>query len=101
MIIEEKKQRIKPIEERTADHKVAMEGRETLSVTGVQNIEGFSETVVTLDTCMGRMVIKGENLHINKLDVGDGNFSLDGKVNSMEYLKKNGKKGNFLENLFR
>lgn len=101
MIIEEKKQKPRMSEEKMTGHKLAMEERGKLSVTGVLNVEGFSETLVTLDTCMGRMVIKGENLHMNKLDVGDGGFSLDGKVNSLEYLKKSGKKGNFLENLFK
>lgn len=101
MIIEEKKQKIRPAEIRISEHKLVMENREKLSVTGVENVEGFSETSVTLDTNMGRLLIKGENLHINKLDVSDGEFSLDGKVNSLEYLKKSGKKGSLLENLFR
>lgn len=101
MIIEEKRQRLRPIEEKLQGHKISMDNRSCLSVTGVENVDGFSENTVTLDTNMGRLVIKGENLHINKLDVTDGNFSLDGKVNSLEYMKKSGKKGGFLENLFR
>ena len=101
MVIEERKQRIKVYEEKVTEHKVVMEKRGCLSVTGVEDVEGFSDSVVTLSTNMGRLVIKGENLHINKLDVTDGCFSLDGKINSLEYLKKSGKKGGFLENLFR
>ena len=101
MIIEEKRQKIRPSETKICGQKLVMEDRAKLSVTGVENVEGFSETSVTLDTNMGRLLIKGENLHINKLDVSDGEFSLDGKVNSLEYLKKPGKKGSFLENLFR
>ena len=101
MIIEEKKQRPRTFEVKSEEHNVSMEGRKSLSVTGVENVEGFSDTIVTIDTIMGRMVIKGENLHICKLDVSDGCFSLDGKVNSLEYLKKSDKKGGFFENLFR
>ncbi len=101
MIIEEKKQKQRTFGEKMPEHKLCMEERAILSVTGVENVEGFSESSVTLDTNMGRLLIKGENLHINKLDVSDGEFSLDGKVNSLEYLKKSGKKGGFFENLFR
>lgn len=101
MIIEEKKQRIRPSEDKISGHKLILEERGNLSVTGVENVDGFSENTVTLDTNMGKLVIKGENLHINKLDVSDGCFSLDGKINSLEYQKKSGKKGGFFENLFR
>ena len=101
MIVEEKKQKSRLAEEKITSHKLALDERERLSVTGVLNVEGFSETMVTLDTSMGRMVIKGENLHMNKLDVVDGGFSLEGKVNAFEYQKKSGKKGNFWENLFK
>ena len=101
MIIEEKKQKTRVVEVKTQEHKLTLDGRKNLSITGVENIEGFSDTTVTLDTNMGRMVIKGENLHICKLDVSDGCFALDGKVNSLEYLKKSNKKGGFFESLFR
>lgn len=101
MIIEEKKQKIRTFEVKSEEHKLSLEERKSLSVTGVENVEGFSDTMVTLDTNMGRMVIKGENLHICKLDVSDGCFALEGKVNSLEYLKKSDKKGGFFENLFR
>ena len=60
MIIEEKKQRPRTFEVKSEEHNVSMEGRKSLSVTGVENVEGFSDTVVTIDTSMGRMVIKGE-----------------------------------------
>lgn len=102
MIIEEKKQVTrKQMMPNHEEHRLELDARERLTVNGVENIDSFSDTSVVLDTNMGRLVIKGENLHINKLDVSDGNFALDGKVNSVEYLKKSGKKGGFFENLFR
>lgn len=99
MIIEEKK--TKPNEFKPAEQILSLENRTRLSVTGVENVEGFSETSVALDTNLGRLVIKGEGLHISKLNVDDGGFSLDGKINSFEYLKKPTKHGSFFENLFR
>lgn len=99
MIIDEK--RTKPSEEKGANHKLLMEDRCRLTIGGVENVESFSDCVVILDTSMGRLAVKGENLHVNKLDVGGGDFSLDGKINSLEYQKKSGKKGGFMENLFK
>ena len=99
MIIDEK--RVKPAEEKGLNHKLVMEARSRLTIGGVEHVESFSDSSVLLDTSMGRLSIKGENLHINKLDVSGGDFSLDGKVNSLEYQKKSGKKGGFMENLFK
>ena len=99
MIIEEK--RARPTDEKISNHKLVMENRCRLTIGGVENVESFSDSLVLLDTNMGRLAIKGENLHINKLDVSGGDFSLDGKVNSLEYQKKSGKKGGFMENLFK
>lgn len=100
MIIEEKRQYEKT-EKKQAEHSLALSRRKKLSVEGVENIVGFSDTSVTLDTVMGRLIIKGEGLHVNKLSLNDGSFALDGTVNSVEYTKKGGKKGSFFENLFR
>lgn len=99
MIIDEKKAKIS--EERKPNHKLIMEERTRLTLGGVENVENFSDCLVLLDTSMGRLAVKGENLHINKIDVSDGDFSLTGKINSLEYQKKSGKKGGFLENLFK
>ena len=49
---------------------------------------------------MGQLIVKGEELKINKLDIDDGELIIDGKINSMEYTKKK-EKGNFFESLFK
>lgn len=100
MILEDNTKRIKP-EEKSVGQKLIMENRKCLTVSGVENVESFSETMVSLDTNFGRLLIKGENMHINKLSVDDGDFSLVGKINSLEYLKKQAKRGGFFENLFK
>lgn len=97
MIIDEKV--IKPKEE--LGHKIIMEDRKSLFIGGVENVESFSDSQILLDTTLGRLLVKGENLHIKKLDVAGGDFSLTGKVNALEYQKKSGKKGGFIENLFK
>lgn len=100
MILEENTKRTRP-EERTVEQKLILENRKCLTISGVENVESFSEIMVSLDTNFGRLLIKGENLHINKLSVDNGEFSLDGTINSLEYLKKQAKRGGFFENLFK
>lgn len=97
MTIEERKIQVKQ-----ATQKLVLENRENLSVSGVKDVESFSETVVNLDTSMGRLVLKGENLKINKLNVDTGDLSLIGKINAMEFTKPAKRaKGNLMEHLFK
>lgn len=97
MTIEERKIQVKP-----QTQKLTLENRESLQVSGVRDVESFSETAVNLDTVLGRLVIKGEGLHISKLSVDTGDLSLLGKVNSLEYTKSaKRQKGSILESLFK
>ena len=97
MTIEERKIQVKQ-----ATQKIVMENRETLSVSGVKDVERFSETVVSLDTNMGQMLVKGENLKINKLNVDTGDLSVAGKINALEFTKASKQtKGKFMERLFQ
>lgn len=97
MTIEERKIQVK-----TQGQKLTLENRENLNVSGVRDVESFSETAVSLDTTLGRLLIKGENLRINKLNVDTGDLNLLGKVNTLEYAKNTKRqKGSMLENLFK
>lgn len=68
-------------------HNVILEGRNALRVSGVRDIDGFTETRIILDTVMGELVIKGEELHVIALDCESGDFSMTGKVCSLTYSR--------------
>ena len=81
--------------------KLILDNREHLSVTGVENIENFTDNEIILHTNLGKLTIKGENLHISKMNVDTGEFSMDGRVTSFVYSKMSSKKGSFIERLFK
>lgn len=83
------------------NHKLCLDGRQDLSINGVLRVEAFSDKEITLITVMGKLTIKGENLHIEKLDVDSGEFVSTGKVSSMVYSKASVNKGSFIERLFK
>lgn len=84
-------------------HTIVIESREKMTLTGVKDVTSFDENTIVLDTEMGGLVIKGANLHINKLNVDDGNLLIEGFVLSSSYTeKKDSKKnGSFLANIFK
>jgi len=66
--------------------------RKTLVITGVKKIDNFDNLHFLLDTTMGFLVIKGENLELIKLDTLAGNVTIKGEINSIDYVIENQKK---------
>jgi sporulation protein YabP len=97
MPFEEK--RIQQVQER--EHCFEMENRENVRVTGVEDVESFSDEVVVLVTYMGKLTVKGSNLRINKLNVDNGELTMAGRVNALEYSVNNGNDGGFFARLFK
>ena len=58
-------------------HRLELEGRERLTVSGVEDVERFDESTIVMATCAGTMVISGEGLHIGKLSLDGGEMHVD------------------------
>ena len=76
----------------SSNHSITLNERKNLLITGVKKIDSFDDEEFLLDTSMGYVVIKGEELEIIKLDTFQGNVSIKGKVNSFTYAEPGGKK---------
>ena len=82
-------------------HNIIMENRRALTISGVMDIDSFDEETVILFTEEGELTIKGQNLHINKIDVNTGDLLMEGEVEALYYSDNPSKKGSFLQKLFR
>ena len=85
-----------------ATHNLIMEERRSLTVTGVTDIERFDEEEVVVATELGQLTIKGQGLHLNKIDVEDGELSVEGELEAMSYSdRQESIHGGLLARLFR
>lgn len=76
----------KPTEQqREISHNIIMENRRELRISGVKDIDSFSETRIVLSTVMGELVIKGQDLHISVLEAETGDFSMTGRIKCLCY----------------
>lgn len=66
-------------------HEVSITNREKVVIRGVLNVESFDDKEVILETPLGMMHLKGENLHIRQLDLDQGSFVVDGLVAGLQY----------------
>ena len=80
-----------------------MKGRRLLDITGVKQVESFDSEEFLLETVMGFLAIKGENLQMKNFDVDKGIVSIKGKIFDLVYIDEhNGEKAKgFFSKLFR
>ena len=69
----------------SAPHKLTLDDRGRLNVTGVQDVESFDEETVVLYTAQGTLVVRGSGLHLKLLSLEGGQVSVDGRVDSLVY----------------
>jgi len=81
-------------------HSVIMENRQILKVTGVSDVDSFDEQTVIAFTDMGELSVRGENIHISKLNVETGELSLEGNFYALSYSDGR-KQDGFFSKLFK
>ncbi len=80
-----------------------LENRNKLTISGVIEVINFDEIKINLNTNLGNLIIKGENLKMNKLDVQNGEVIICGDIAYMVYNEKVSKKNNesIIKRLFK
>ncbi len=71
----------------TTNHEVKIMDRKQIYLTGIKKINSFDHEEFLMETTMGVLLLKGENLEILRLDTHDGNVRIKGKINSFNYLE--------------
>lgn len=64
---------------------IILENREKLSISGVLDVLSFDDQVVILETDLGMLTVKGENLRINKLSIDTSEVVVEGTISSLNY----------------
>ena len=73
---------------------ILLENREKLSISGVLDVLSFDDQVVVVETELGLLNIKGDNLRINKLSLDTSDVIIEGDIYSLNYSDKNPDKKN-------
>lgn len=85
------------------NHGISLLERKNLVITGVKKIENFDSEQFLLETIMGFIAIKGEQLELVKLDTLQGNVSIKGTINMISYAEdmKKDKENSIFNRLFK
>jgi len=66
-------------------HKVSIESRERVVITAVEDVDSFNENEVILLTNHGFITVTGQDLHISKLSMDEGQLIITGTIQSLDY----------------
>lgn len=77
------------------NHKVTMDNRKRLSLTGIKDVVAFDMNQVLMESGMGMIHIKGTDLKVTGLSLEKGETSVTGHIDSIMYsdVKDYGEKG--------
>ena len=76
----------KPMQAPQMEHHVKMTNRRLLEIDGVKEVDSFDSEEFLLQTVMGYLVVRGDNLQMKNLDVESGLVSIKGKIYEFSYL---------------
>lgn len=85
-------------------HKLMLTNRRTCTINGVSDVLSFDIHEILLETDQGMLMIKGEDLHVNRLTLEKGEVDIDGKIDSLTYSDAtgyHGKNESFISKLFK
>ena len=75
------------MEEKAAQkvHKVMISNRSSGVLNGVIDVLSFDVGEILLETEQGMLMIKGKDLHVNRLTLEKGEIDVEGRIDSLAY----------------
>lgn len=79
-----------------------MQRKKNLELSGVKNIERFDENEFILETTLGWMTIRGQEMTLSKFDTEHSAVVIQGQIDAIEYdTSRKNQQGSFLSRLFK
>lgn len=86
-------------EQQNLPHRLTLDERRSLTMTGVTEVVSFDEGTVVLRTCLGTLLVQGRELQLKTLTLEGGNVAVEGHISALSYEEP--KSGGWLSRLIR
>ncbi|MFI3212438.1 MAG: sporulation protein YabP [Eubacteriales bacterium] len=70
-------------------HKIILSSRKSCGISGVTDVLSFDVSEILLETEQGMLMIRGNDMHVNRLTLDKGEVDIDGKIDSLTYSEIN------------
>lgn len=82
-------------------HILKLVDRSNIVISGVNKLNSFDSLEFSIESVMGNIIIKGNNLELIKLDTIDGNVSIKGNIDGIFYSDISSHKDSIITKLFK
>ena len=86
------------------NHSISVVERKNILITGVKKVDSFDKDEFLVETIMGYLALKGDELELVKLDTLSGSVTIKGYVTSFDYIEDNktkDKESSIISRLFK
>ena len=66
-------------------HKLQLNERKSLTMTGVTEVVSFDENAVVLQTSLGLLIVQGQQLSLKNLSLDGGQVAVEGSISALTY----------------
>lgn len=73
------------MEEPKLPHKLQLNERRQLTMSGVTEVVSFDDSTVVLQTSLGTLIVQGNQLQLKTLSLDGGQVAVDGNVSALIY----------------
>lgn len=74
--------------EEKENHSMSLLNRESLILTGINDVDSFNEAEITAFTSYGDLTVRGDMLHVEELNLETGEMKITGKITVLLYADK-------------
>lgn len=72
-------------QEQQLPHKLQLNERRNLTMSGVTEVVSFEDTAVVLQTSLGTLIVQGQGLQLKTLSLEGGQVAVDGNISALIY----------------
>lgn len=76
---------VKAINEKAKDHKIILDNKKVLNVSGVEKVLSANSNVVMFVAMKEKVCVTGNDLLVNKFNVDSGDLEIVGQISSIKY----------------
>lgn len=73
------------MEQSQMPHKLQLNERHQLTMTGVTEVVSFDDGTVVLQTALGTLIVQGQQLQLKTLSLEGGQVAVDGNISALIY----------------
>lgn len=68
------------------EHQLTINNRKNIELTGIKEVDSFDSEEFLLETVMGYLIVRGQNLQLKNLNVEKGLVTIIGTVYELSYV---------------